>query len=157
MSIKGTQMNQLNGFLRACLVVLLFSFSASSAYAKAGIVFFGEQENIHKIMDIKLKGAENEALFLGYKTSSYFILAGVYLKDEGYVLGVSEKEGHYYPFPTGEKLQLLQTMGLIPAELPEYSISFWDWFFGYSLWILIFVVVVYSIIKIMLSSESTQG
>lgn len=128
------------------LFVAAFAFS-SQAHAKGIPIFFGEQEDIHKIMDVELKGGENENLFLGYKTNSYYLLAGVYIKDDGYVLGVKGERGSYYPFPSGDELNNFQTFGMLPKALPEYSIPFFDYVIGYSLWIILFFIVVYFVGK----------
>ena len=98
---------------------------------------FGGQETIHKIVDVKLKGANSEKLFLGYKTYILFFIAGIYVKDEGYVLGISGSNSKYYPFPSGEELKNFQASGMLPTELPEYSIPFIEYVFGYSLWIIL--------------------
>ena len=108
---------------------------------------FGEQEEIRKISDVSLKGGEAEGLFLGYKTRGLFILAGVYVTDGGYVLGVTGDESKYYSFPTGDELREFQASGMLPKELPKYSLSPWDYIVGYSLWLIALAGLLYHLAK----------
>ncbi len=127
-------------------------FISSPVYAKGGIFFFGEQDDIHQIMDIELVGAENEDLVLGYKTHSYFVFAGVYMKDEGYVLGVKGNDSLYYPLPTGVELEQFQSFGYLPNPLPDYEIPLIDWLIGYSLWIILIILISW----VVLSGNKTE-
>lgn len=95
---------------------------------------FGADETTHFLQDVTLKGAKDEALFLGYMTKIQFFVAGMYITDEGYVLGVKGESNRYYNMPTGEELARFQKNGFLPDPLPPYSLSFWDYLFGYSLW-----------------------
>ncbi len=95
---------------------------------------FGTDETIHRIEDVKLKGAEDEALYLGYMTRIPNFLLGVYVEDAGYVLGVREKTGRFYPMPKGEELASFQRNGFLPNPLPTYRIGTLDYIMGYSLW-----------------------
>ncbi len=101
-----------------------------------GRLLFGTEENVDCIADVALKGAQDEALCVAHKHSKTFFGAGVYLSDDGYVLGVKGKDA-YYPMPTGAELSELQAEGLLPAELPPYEIGLWDYAWGYSLWIIL--------------------
>lgn len=95
---------------------------------------FGAQEDIHCLQDVTLKGAKDEALCLGYMTKTQYVLAGAYIVDEGYVLGIKGETGRYYPMPQGEDLARFQSGGFLPNPLPPYKLGFWDYFIGYSLW-----------------------
>ena len=110
-----------------------------------GRLMFGKQESINEIQDIPLQGPEGEDLILGYRTSSYFVGAGVYLKDDGYVLGVKGEDA-YFPLEQ-EYISELQAAGDLPEPLPAYSIALLDYAFGYSLWIIIVGIVFYEFIK----------
>ncbi len=127
-------------------ILFITIFFLSSPVHAGGIFFFGEQDNIHQIMDIEVVGAENEDLFLGYKTHSYFFLAGVYIEDAGYVLGVKGNDSLYYPFPTGEELEQSQAAGYLPNPLPKYEIPLMDWLIGYSLWIILIVLIIWTVL-----------
>ncbi len=95
---------------------------------------FGEEQEIHFIQDVTLKGANNEALYLGYMTKTQNFIAGYSVEDAGYVLGVKGESKKYYPMPAGEDLARFQKAGHLPDPLPAYRLGFWDYFVGYSLW-----------------------
>jgi len=97
-----------------------------------GTLRFGKEEKIHCIVDLDLKGASGEPTCLAYKTTTYWVGAGAYFKDEGYVVGQRSQQG-WYPLETAE--------GHLPHPLPPYSISSWDYVWGYSLWIAIAITV----------------
>ena len=125
------------------LSLLIVSFLMNTSLYAGGIpIVFGHQENIHKIMDIKLTGENGKKLFLGYKTHSYFLGAAIYIKDQGYVLGVKDSD-FYYPMPKGNDLKKYQKYGMLPKELPQYSIPFIDYIIGYSLWIVLLILAIY--------------
>ena len=110
------------------LILALLASSPAQAYR------FGTDESIHKIQDVTLKGPEDEKLFLGYMTRTRWFLAGLYVEDAGYVLGVEGPGKRYFNMPTGEQLAGFQRNGFLPDPLPGYSISAFDYIFGYSLW-----------------------
>ncbi|MEW5741516.1 MAG: hypothetical protein AB1938_21530 [Myxococcota bacterium] len=112
-----------------------------------GKVLFGKDEKIECIQPIDLKGADGEDLCLAYKTSKYFVFAGVYMKDDGYVLGVPKVKGTYYPLPEATELQGFQARGLVPSPLPGYSIPIPEYLFGYSLWLVIALVAGFGWLK----------
>jgi len=126
------------------IVLLLINNTCIPATTSA---IFGKNETIHKIQDINLKGPDGEQLFLGYKSTSHFFLAGIYLSDDGYVLGVEGKSNLYYPMPEGEKLVELQNTGMLPENLPDYQISIWEYLLGYSLWPILLVALLHTVIK----------
>src|SRR5262245_49353943 len=128
--------------LSALLVAILCCSAATAAHAK---VMFGRDETVHYLQDVKLTGPNQEALYVGYLTAIQFFLAGVYVEDEGYVLGVKGDSKKFFPMPTGEDLKGYQQRGLLPDPLPPYSLGFLDYVFGYSLWIAIAVVVLWSV------------
>jgi hypothetical protein len=97
---------------------------------------FGRDESIECIQPVDLKGATGEPLCLAWKTSKYFVGAGVYLSDEGYVLKVTAG-GSYYPLPAPAELKAFQAQGLLPDPLPSYSLPALEYVFGYSLWLVI--------------------
>jgi len=111
-----------------------------------GRIRVGMIENVGKIEDVDLVGNDGEDLFLGYKTSSFFLGAGVFLKDDGYVLGVEGGDG-YYELGDDAELASLQASGLLPAPLPEYSIPLAEYAFGFSLWIVLAGIVGFGAVK----------
>ncbi|MFL5150178.1 MAG: hypothetical protein ACJ8DN_18820 [Microvirga sp.] len=95
---------------------------------------FGTDEQIHFIQDVPLKGAKDEALYLGYMTKTQNFLLGVSVEDAGYVLGVTGESGRFYHMPKGEELAKFQTAGTLPSPLPPYRLGIFDYVVGYSLW-----------------------
>ena len=95
---------------------------------------FGTDEEIHFIQDVPLKGAKDEALYLGYMTKTKNFLLAVSVEDAGYVLGVKGESGRFYHMPKGEELAKFQTAGTLPSPLPPYRLGIFDYVVGYSLW-----------------------
>ena len=115
----------------------------------------GRQENIHMVKDLQFKGPEGESLYLGYKTTGYFLGAGVYLSDDGYVIGVAGKEGAYYPMPAAGKVEMLQQVGAFPNPLPPYAISGMDYAIGYSAWLLLLGIATWQIVAKKFAKEKS--
>ncbi len=122
-------------------------------------MMFGNDESIHCLAEVPLKGAKDEALCIAYKRSILFIVAGVRVKDEGYVLGILDKTSSpsakadpaaiaglevktYYPLPPGD-VPGYQQHGMLPTPLPRYELPIWDYVFGYSLWLLVGGLVIF--------------
>lgn len=120
--------------------VLLFTFHGQ---AHAGALRFGIDETLHHLQDVKLEGPKGEKLFLGHKSAIRFFVAGVYIRDDGYVLGIVGGEKGYYPMPEGAELARLQQLGLLPKPLPEYTLGVIDYAIGYSLWLVIAIIVLW--------------
>src|SRR5688500_13300343 len=99
-------------------------------------MMFGTQEKLICLEDVTLPGPSGESLCLAHKLSSKFFLAGVYVRDDGYVLAVKGQD-RYYNMPTDAELTALQQQGALPARLPPHSIPAVELLFGYSLWIII--------------------
>lgn len=104
---------------------------------------FGKDETVHFLEDVKVKGPAGEALFLGYKTTSQFFLAGIYIEDDGYVLGIRSDHSKYFALPAGDQLKGFQSRGLLPDPLPPYTLGFFDYLFGYSLWLVLAFLLVW--------------
>jgi hypothetical protein len=109
-----------------------------------GKLMFGWDDKISCIQPVELKGQDNEPLCLAYKTSKLFVGAGVYLKDEGYVLGDPAQHDRFYPWPEAGQLKKWQSAGLLPDPLPGYSIPAIEYAFAYSLWIIIVGMVAWA-------------
>ena len=142
--------------LAAALVAIFCVASAFPAHA----AMFGKDETIHFIQDVKITGPKGEKLYLGYMTAIQYFLAGLYVKDEGYVLGVTGKNKSYFNMPKGDKLKSLQKRGLIPDPLPKYSLGVIDYLLGYSLWIVIVVLglwQLFSFLRKQRAAESASG
>ena len=124
------------------LVAILWFPASTAAHAK---VMFGKDQTIHFLQDVKLTGPNQEPLFLGYMTAIQFFLAGLYVQDEGYVLGVKGDSKKFFRMPTGDELKGFQQRGLLPDPLPPYSLGFFDYLIGYSLWLVLAVVVLWGV------------
>lgn len=127
--------------MRGC-VLLLLALTLAPRPAEAQYRF-GEDDNIHRIQDVKLKGKDDEELFLGYMTKTYNFLGGIYVEDAGYVLGVKGQDKRYYRMPTGDELVKFQEAGTLPDPLPPYRLGFFDYLLGYSLWLMLLVVALF--------------
>lgn len=112
-----------------------------------GKLMFGWDDKITCIQAVGVKGQDDEALCLAYKTSKLFVGAGVYLKDEGYVLGDPAQKDRFYPWPDADQVTGWQTAGLLPQPLPGYSIPAIEYAFAYSLWIIILGMVAWAMAK----------
>jgi hypothetical protein len=133
---------------------LTISFlSPNTANAK---LMFGKDETIHFIQDVDLK-YQDKALYLAHKVSTQFFLAGLYVNDDGYVLGIKGEDKRYFSMPGGDALERYQKQGLLPNPLPPYSLGFFDYLFGYSLWIILVVLALVYGIKWLKSRGAVQG
>lgn len=111
-----------------------------------GKMLFGSEETITCIEKVALKGAEEESLCLAHMHTKVFFVAGLYVKDNGYVLQIDGQQS-YYPIPEGEELTNFQEAGMLPKVFPDYSIGFVEYAFGYSLWIVLLFVGAFTLWK----------
>src|SRR5881396_908943 len=104
-------------------------------------MLFGGEEKIECIQHVEVKGPKDEQLCLAYKTTKLFIGAGVYLRDDGYTLRIEHDPKHYFKVDAAE-IARFQEAGLIPRPLPAYSIPWYEYGIGYSLWIVLLLALV---------------
>lgn len=126
--------------VRCVLAIAAMLFlSATQADARRGfaIVQFGTQETTHFLQDVRLKGSQGEALYLGYMTRTQSFFGPIYVSDAGYVLGIKGDAGRYFKMPAGPELARLQQSGALPKQLPPYRLTFGDYVMGYLLWVLL--------------------
>lgn len=109
-------------------------------------VRFGKQDSVYKLVETHLQDEQGRPLWIADHVTSYYVFAGVYARDDGLVLTANTDEG-YFPFPTAEEVKQYQSAGLFPAELPKHGLGFFDIFLGFSLWWLLLVVVVWTVIS----------
>ncbi len=102
---------------------------------------FGTDERISRIEDVALTTPDGDPLFLGYKTSTVYFLGGLYVSDDGYVLGLQAKPKYYVDMPSPDKLAEFQQKGLLPNPLPPYRLGLVDYLKGFSLWIVVVPLV----------------
>jgi hypothetical protein len=115
-------------------LVLLSCVPAGEAQAMK----FGRSETLYPLQDV-----EGSRYVLCHKVSTQWFIAGIYVTDDGYVLKDALNfmpTERYIPLDP-EKIEDLQREGVLPSPLPKYSIPFWDYFFGYSLWGLLALMV----------------
>ena len=125
------------------LILFLIGISNADSHAK-GIplpipVMFGTSENIARLQDVDVLGPNGEALFLGYKTTKRFFGAGLYVTDDGYVLGLRSDAMRYLAL-TPLQIRELQQRRQLPTPLPSYRLGIFDLLIGYSLWLILAVV-----------------
>ena len=111
-----------------------------------GRLLFGKRETVTCLADLPFKGPAGEALCIAYKTTGYFVGGGVYLHDDGHVLGVKGDENVYFPLDAARTAEL-QHAGALSTPLPAYSIPGIEYFLGYSLWLAIAVVAVWGVVE----------
>ena len=96
---------------------------------------FGTAEHTTRIEDVPLTTPAGDALYLGHKTSTVYFILGVFVRDDGYVLGLRSNPKHIGDMPPPSVLAELQKEGKLPDPLPPYHLGFGDYLAGYSLWI----------------------
>ena len=101
-----------------------------------GIIAVGRREEIRCVADVAIGGSHGEPLCLAHKTTSHYAGLGVYVSDDGYVLGVPSASETYYPV-TAEQLRTYQAEGALSTPLPHYLIPWTAYAKGYSLWLLV--------------------
>lgn len=111
----------------------------------AGLAF-GWDDSIDCIQPVAITGEQNEPLCLAHKTSKLFVGAGVWVRDDGYVLRREHDAHVFYPWDEAQVKQW-QSEQLLPDPLPSYSISIGDYVFGYSLWLIVVGIIAVSLIK----------
>jgi len=128
------------------ILILLFGLFFSGE-AAAGRMRFGDHSTLHKIQDVEFTGPKGEKLYLAYKTTTKFFMLGVNLTEQGYVLAVKDSdEQGYYPLKDSQ-IKEFQNEGSLPNPLPNYKLTIFDYALGYSLWIVIFLLIIFPYIK----------
>ncbi len=116
--------------------VLFLAVMAFAGEARAWTPF-GSVEHITPIVDVSLTTPGGDALYLGHKTSNVYFVLGVFVSDDGYVLGLRSAPKHYVDMPPPEMLAAFQKQGKLPDPLPPYRLGIGDFLWGYSLWIVV--------------------
>ena len=101
-----------------------------------GLLKFGKQESLQCLADVPLKGPDGEALCLGYRTSGFYLGAGLYFADDGYVLAARDGASDYCSSLSAEELHAYQMLSLLPDPLPGYRIPASAYVGGYLFWLL---------------------
>lgn len=133
--------------------ILALCLLAFAGEAKAWTPF-GTTENIVPIEDVGLTTPGGDALYLAHKTSTIYFILGVFVSDDGYVLGLRSNPKHYVDMPPPDMLANFQKQGQLPNPLPSYRLGISDYLVGFSLWIvLVPIVVAYAAARIALRSR----
>jgi hypothetical protein len=109
-------------------------------------MLFGTRDEIDCLTDVKLRVEPGEALCLAHKSHTWALVLPAYFHDDGYVLRLKGKD-LYCPMPPAADVAALQAQGLLPAPLPAYHVGVFDYAFGYSLWITIGLLAVWSLVE----------
>lgn len=129
------------------LKIIVFAAIAVSALpppqAHAGKMFFGADEKLHVIAPTEMKSSSGAPLYLCFKTYSYFFVAGLYATSER-VICDGELSKSYWPMPEPARLKEFQAAGLVPDPLPDYQVDTIEYIFGYSMWILIAAIALFT-------------
>jgi hypothetical protein len=129
------------------LILMAALFTSIPTHAAKVAGKFGDDDTIHKIQDVDIKSPKGDQLYLGYRTTTTYFILGVYLKKGGYVLADRHNTDNSY-YPLSERMiSDFQATGSLPKPMPKYELTIVDYLFGYSLWVLIFVIAAYYAIK----------
>lgn len=134
------------------LVVTIFLSSPSHA----GKMIFGLDDSLHKLQPVDITGPAGEKLELSYLIQTRFFIAGVYLKDKGYVLSNTDENGSYYPLSDSD-INKFQKDGLLPSPMPSYEIGLVEYAIGYSLWLVIVIVALWTYIESVLKRKKMHN
>lgn len=96
-----------------------------------GRLYFGKSEDVTCIVDVAQKAPDGRDLCLAYKTTTYWLGAGVWVADDGHVLRIRDGASSYYELPEAAREGRVEG---IPHPLPAYRISAGTYFEGLSLW-----------------------
>lgn len=129
--------------MKAVLIAALVLVSVNICQAA---MMFGEDDNIYAIQDVELTSPNNQPMQLAHRVTNHFFIGGIYSSDNGYVLIEKGGKDEYWTLTENEILQY-QADGFLPTPMPAYKIPFWDYLFGYSLWLIIAGVAAYYFIK----------
>lgn len=95
-----------------------------------GTLRFGKEEHLACIVDVAHE-VEGQPVCLAYKTTTYWLGAGIYLSNDGYVLKPRERGGLFYELTPDMRDGKVEG---IPHPLPDYAIPAGDYVWGFSLW-----------------------
>jgi hypothetical protein len=104
---------------------------------------FGTDEHLVCLTAATIKDPDGGAMCLGYKYTYHYILLPAYVTDDGYVVA----KGDRYNALTPDMIHELQAFGQAPDPLPSYSLDWTTYAWGYSLWLLIALVIVSRVVR----------
>jgi len=142
---------------RALLLIATFAFLGSmSSDAQAGF-YFGNAQYIKFLQDVPLKSPNGEPLFLGHMYRTTYFIAGLYVTDEGYVLGLKRDSNRFLRMNDAAQVGQWQNEGLLPKQFPPYRLSVYDYLIGYSFWITLAVILGWRPVTRLLGGRTTAA
>lgn len=129
--------------LLVTIISAIFLMAVGTASAQAWQ--FGGQESLYPLVDVELKGAEDEALSLGYKTTMQNFILPYALSDDGYVLIVKGEEGRYYDIEE-DRVAEWQQAGFLPDPFPVYEIPLIERLMSYALYLALVIMALLYIV-----------
>lgn len=136
--------------LAALAIVAATAVLAGTEPAGAAKLRFGSDETLTRYADTGIR-VGGDLLSLCYKATTQWFIAGVYTTDEAVLCDAAGKR--YWPLPAGDQLKQLQQRGLLPDPLPRYERPIIEYAFGYSLWVVIGVLVLGGVASRLLTSS----
>jgi hypothetical protein len=118
-------------------LALLFAWAPP---AQAGSVLFGTDEAIHFVADTPIQSPAGR-LYLGHRVRTHAFLLPFHVESKGLVFGVAGEPGKFIAIPPAQELASLQSAGLLPKELPQPRLGLLDYATGYSLELVLLVVI----------------
>lgn len=138
------------------IIPFFMALLALSGSAHAAKFMFGTQEDIHFLAPTKIEGPSGKTLYLGHMVATKSFLLPYMVESRGYVLGINGDKRSYMAMPSDPEVKSLQATGLLPTPLPELKLSWFEYLFGYSLWIVIAVMVLITIAKNLLEKKAEE-
>lgn len=145
------------------IAIALVALLASAPDAEArGLGRFGNEDVFHKIQDLEIPAELagelppkwSEGVELDSHLVTHWLGAGAWLEDKGYAIKLRGGDT-YWPLDA-DMAAGLQEMNILPRPLPKYEIPVIDYVFGYSLWIVIAVLVAWYAVAAMMKRKKPE-
>jgi hypothetical protein len=106
---------------RAAALTLMAAWLLLAGDAHAAKACFGTGERLHHVASVYATDAAGRELYLARKLTSWCFFFPYWLRDDGYVLGITDDRSTYLPMPEGEALARMQRLGWLPNPLPPWD------------------------------------
>lgn len=107
---------------------------------------FGVAEDVTCLADVAPLEPNGAELCLAFKTTTRYFVAGLYVRDDGYVLRQKANPQIYYPL-TAEQIGKAQAAGELMTPLPSYPLPFGKYVDGFSLWGVFAFAIIFEIVR----------
>ena len=138
-------------FVAAAIALSVGAFVPSQA--QAGLRF-GNDQNLFSYAKTKMTDSKGKQLDLCYLAETYHVFAPVYTTDRKVLCNVKTKR--FWELPTGARLAEVQKAGYIPNPIPAYNRPWWHITLGYSLWIVLGAMGIYSGAKRVIGGKTAK-